>query len=310
MQNSARLQQHGIPILVGMFANKIVVSPDKNKRKRSNGEDFESEYNPDQDNTYEGDLCATNKDKEALKESMKTSKETSNKRSADMAPGGIKPRHPKRVVADQLTTRAMRSKKSLAPSDIPMPTPSVPLASQAKENVGNFDDHTHPFIEDDGIDQPDISTPITNGSDGIATQQGNDTVQPDGHNKVDSEGDGTAQLDGHNQVASEGDGIAQPDDQNQIHSDSEEEEPCNRGGNMGKALQRLSRARHGKLSVVITKGRIRPVVPLVATKFATECNIGVRNHVPVLKNWKIYKNQPGLLRLFMGKLALKWLVPR
>jgi hypothetical protein len=34
----------------------------------------------------------------------------------------------------------------------------------------------------------------------------------------------------------------------------------------------LNRARRGKLQVVITEGNIRPVVPLVAAKFASECN--------------------------------------
>jgi hypothetical protein len=53
---------------------------------------------------------------------------------------------------------------------------------------------------------------------------------------------------------------------------------------MGKCLQKLSRARRGKLHVIIPEGKIRPVVSLVAAKFATECNIAVRNHVPVLKH--------------------------
>uniref|UniRef100_K3YZM4 Uncharacterized protein n=1 Tax=Setaria italica TaxID=4555 RepID=K3YZM4_SETIT len=40
------------------------------------------------------------------------------------------------------------------------------------------------------------------------------------------------------------------------------------------------RAQWGKLTVIINEGNIRPVVPLVAAKFATECNIAVMNHVP------------------------------
>jgi len=61
---------------------------------------------------------------------------------------------------------------------------------------------------------------------------------------------------------------------------------------MGLGLQRLNRARRGKLQVVITEGHIRPVVPLVAAKFASECNIIVRNHVPILPHWKLYKKKP------------------
>jgi len=58
---------------------------------------------------------------------------------------------------------------------------------------------------------------------------------------------------------------------------------------MGLGLQRLNRARRGKLQVVITEGNIRPLVPLVAAKYASECNIIVRNHVPILTHWKLYK---------------------
>jgi hypothetical protein len=61
---------------------------------------------------------------------------------------------------------------------------------------------------------------------------------------------------------------------------------------MGHGLQRLNRARRGKLQVVITEGNIRLVVPLVAAKFASECNIIVRNHVPILPHWKLYKKEP------------------
>jgi hypothetical protein len=73
---------------------------------------------------------------------------------------------------------------------------------------------------------------------------------------------------------------------------------------MGHGLQRLTRARRGKLPVVITQGNTRPLVPLVAAKFATECNIAVRNHVPVLKHWKDYKKEPALFNLFMGRLSV------
>ncbi|BAS90110.1 Os04g0519100 [Oryza sativa Japonica Group] len=81
-----------------------------------------------------------------------------------------------------------------------------------------------------------------------------------------------------------------------------------RGNNMGRCLQRLNRACRGKLQVVITEGNIRPVVPLVAAKFATECNIIVRNHVPILPHWKLYKEKPAsaYVNLFLGKLKAKF----
>lgn len=75
---------------------------------------------------------------------------------------------------------------------------------------------------------------------------------------------------------------------------------------MGHGLQRINRSRRGKLPVIIQEGRIRPVVPLVAAKFATECNIAVRNHVPVLKHWKDYKKKPEILTMFEGRLSAKF----
>ena len=73
---------------------------------------------------------------------------------------------------------------------------------------------------------------------------------------------------------------------------------------MGHGLHRMNRAMRGKLHIVIPRWRIRPLVPLVAAKFATECNIAVRNHVPVFKHWKDYKNHSGLFKLFTGKLSV------
>ncbi|KAG2598250.1 hypothetical protein PVAP13_5KG366807 [Panicum virgatum] len=231
MRNGARLQQFGLPALATMLGKNAAIPPYKNLPKRSNGQDSDSDYDPDQDDNCEGDLCAANK----AKVSKKTCKETSNKSSANMAPGGVKPRSKKRVVADQQSTRTIR-----------------PLGSN------------HLFKANDGFDQPNSNISVANGSDGIDDQQGNGTFLPDGHNL----------------------------------------EPCIRGSNMGKALKRLSRARRGKLTVVIAEGKKRPAVTLVAAKFTTECNIAVRNDIPVLKNWKEYKKQPGLLRILMGRLKV------
>jgi hypothetical protein len=100
-----------------------------------------------------------------------------------------------------------------------------------------------------------------------------------------------------------------------------EKERRARGNNMGLGLQRLNRARRGKLQVVITEGNIRPVVPLVAAKYASECNIIVRNHVHILPQWKLYKKEPAssskekepkekepgslYVDLFLGKLKVQ-----
>jgi hypothetical protein len=68
-----------------------------------------------------------------------------------------------------------------------------------------------------------------------------------------------------------------------------------RGVNMGHGLHRMTRARHAKMPFVITEGNIRPLLPLIAAKYATECNITVRNHIPILKYWKEYEDQPSIV---------------
>jgi hypothetical protein len=83
-----------------------------------------------------------------------------------------------------------------------------------------------------------------------------------------------------------------------------EEERCIRGQNMGKGLQKITCARRAKLPLVINEGKTRPLVPVIAAKFATECNITVRNHLPVFKHWKEYKKRPLLLEQFMGSLKV------
>jgi hypothetical protein len=73
---------------------------------------------------------------------------------------------------------------------------------------------------------------------------------------------------------------------------------------MGHGLQILTQAHRGKLPVVIPQGMTSHVVPIIAAKFATECNIDVRNHIPVLKHWSEYKNQPALFDLFLARISV------
>ena len=81
----------------------------------------------------------------------------------------------------------------------------------------------------------------------------------------------------------------------------------NQGINMGHGLERINRSCHGKLPVVIPGGYIRPVVPMIAAKYATECNIAVRNHVPVLKHWREYNENLAVIDLFLGTLRVSTL---
>jgi hypothetical protein len=73
---------------------------------------------------------------------------------------------------------------------------------------------------------------------------------------------------------------------------------------MGHGLQRINRSCCGKLPITIPEGSIRPLTPIIASKFATECNIAVRNHVPVLLHWKKYKKRPALIEAFLGCLRV------
>jgi hypothetical protein len=73
---------------------------------------------------------------------------------------------------------------------------------------------------------------------------------------------------------------------------------------MGHGLQRLTRAHRGKIPVVIPEGITRHAVAIVAAKFATKCNIAVRNHIPVLKHQREYKNQPALFDLFVARICV------
>uniref|UniRef100_A0A0D9ZHR4 Uncharacterized protein n=1 Tax=Oryza glumipatula TaxID=40148 RepID=A0A0D9ZHR4_9ORYZ len=198
---------------------------------------------------------------------------SSKKRHADMAPGGFKARKKTALAVRPVNGVLTRGRKSLLPSE-------VPRAGPADESDGLEEQNIHVASRGDGIDQ---------GHGGNQVASGGDV-------------DGIAQGHGDNQVASggEGDGLAQG------QWGKSEEEPWIRGNNKGAALQRLSRSRRGKLPVVIKEGDIRPLQPVVAAKFATECNIIVRNHVPVFPKWKDYKNQSAIRRMFRMKLAAKF----
>jgi hypothetical protein len=66
----------------------------------------------------------------------------------------------------------------------------------------------------------------------------------------------------------------------------------------------MSHSKKGKLPVVIEPGRTRPNSVKIAAKFATECNIVVRNHVPIYPKWKDYKKLSGLFRFYVDKIGV------
>jgi hypothetical protein len=67
-----------------------------------------------------------------------------------------------------------------------------------------------------------------------------------------------------------------------------------RGPNIGRKLDQMTRSRKGKLPLVIETGKKRPNSVMIAAKFATECNIAVRGHVPIFPHWKDYKDKANL----------------
>ncbi|KAG8065344.1 hypothetical protein GUJ93_ZPchr0004g39684 [Zizania palustris] len=50
----------------------------------------------------------------------------------------------------------------------------------------------------------------------------------------------------------------------------------------------------------------RPVTPVIAAMFATECNNAVRNHIPVHKHWSEYKKKPVLFDLFLARIRAQF----
>ena len=73
---------------------------------------------------------------------------------------------------------------------------------------------------------------------------------------------------------------------------------------MGHGLNRMNRSHRGKLPIVILEGQNRPLVSLIAAKCVTEINIAVRNHVHVLRHWKLYNDQRAEIETFFRILIV------
>jgi hypothetical protein len=43
---------------------------------------------------------------------------------------------------------------------------------------------------------------------------------------------------------------------------------------------------------------------MIAAKFATECNIAVRNHVPIFPHGKEYKKHPKMIRVYIERIGV------
>ncbi|CAL5012068.1 unnamed protein product [Urochloa decumbens] len=199
-----------------------------------------------------------------------------NKQSSSSTSTGVKFRSRKRVYAEHPPPiRATRSKTINTKPDAILTPSDIHVPPPSQPNDG-----TQATLEDDGPAQLANNTHMTNGGDAIPCS------------------------DGPNNMANE---VTNCDFNVHLHL---EEEPWDRGLNMGHGLERLTRARGGKLPIVITERNIRPLVPSIATKYATECNIAVRNHIPILKKWADYKRQPAFIRRFLGCLEARFNINR
>jgi len=83
-----------------------------------------------------------------------------------------------------------------------------------------------------------------------------------------------------------------------------DEEGWMRGPNIGRELDSMTHLRKGKLPLVIEPGKKRPNSVMIAAKFATECNVAVRNHVPIFPHWKEYKKHPKIIKGYIDRVGV------
>lgn len=75
----------------------------------------------------------------------------------------------------------------------------------------------------------------------------------------------------------------------------------------GKGLERITKSLGTKVPIQIAQGMKRPEKPLQAAKFASECGLVARSHLPVLPHFKEYKNNATLVEDYIGKVVVSYL---
>ncbi|KAG8047816.1 hypothetical protein GUJ93_ZPchr0008g11741 [Zizania palustris] len=173
-----------------------------------------------------------------------------------------------------------------------IPRPDDANHMDTEDVIFQHNDNIDMTTEDDSIPRPDednhmdTEDAIFQHNDNIdMTLEGDSIPRPDEETHMDTEGEerlerGVNMGDGlqrltrarrgklplvlakdaifqHNDnidMTLEGDSIPQPDEE--THMDTEGEERLERGVNMGDGLQRLTRARHGKLPLVLAEGKV------------------------------------------------------
>jgi hypothetical protein len=74
-----------------------------------------------------------------------------------------------------------------------------------------------------------------------------------------------------------------------------------RGRNMGKGLDRITRGLSNKICINISEGKSQPEPPLESAKLASEGGIILRNQVPIFPHWKDYKNKSEIVN-YIGRV--------
>nr|CAB3458201.1 unnamed protein product [Digitaria exilis] len=206
MQNSARLQQLGIPTIRTMFEDAAAISRDK-KKKHGNREDSGSEYDPVQDDNSEDDCIEDGSEKGS---NGKTRKKT-NKQTPTTV---VKFQTRKRVYAAALPNQGPSSKRtnsvldaSRTPGAIQVPHTIV---TPVVEPVGNFEDNP----QEDGDD--DIAR--SDGHNHLSSEEGggNNIGRSDGHNHLSSEAVGDVGYNDDNTMVDGPDAITLPAGDNQM----------------------------------------------------------------------------------------------
>uniref|UniRef100_K3ZLA0 Uncharacterized protein n=1 Tax=Setaria italica TaxID=4555 RepID=K3ZLA0_SETIT len=72
----------------------------------------------------------------------------------------------------------------------------------------------------------------------------------------------------------------------------------------GTQLDRMTKAMGRRMPVAVAEGKKRPHEPVQAAKFASEAGVIIRDNVPVLPHWKLYKKDDQHYKNFVGKLSV------
>ncbi|CAD6267906.1 unnamed protein product [Miscanthus lutarioriparius] len=82
-----------------------------------------------------------------------------------------------------------------------------------------------------------------------------------------------------------------------------DEENRTRGPSIERELVQMTCSRKKRLPLVNEPGKRRPNSVMIAAKFATECNIAVRQIVPIFPHWKEYKKYPKMIDAYISRVV-------